>query len=176
MRRLGYSRSMPRHYRNTLAYRGRSPLSLQINGQITLSLALYASIVEGRLPSTRSTVVLQSSVPGRGMSTVVDVVKQDFIVLVLGDGKADGVSPALGRQPATGTGVTEVAEIAQRKIIGGEFSSVRAAHPAEGGAQRQPVRERPGDRETSLRRKEEGAGHDSNLSSHARDCVKFFCL
>ena len=110
------------------------------------------------------------------MSAVVDVVKQDFIVLVLGNGEADRVSQPLGGQPAAGTGVTEVAEIAQRSIIRGEFLAGRAAHPAEAGAQRQPVREQPRDREASLRRKEEGAGHDSNLSSRAADCVKFFYL
>jgi hypothetical protein len=165
-----------RRYRNTLEHPSRSTLSLQINGQVTLSLALYAGIVEGCLPSTRSTVVLQPSVPGRGMSAIVDVVEQDFIVRVLGNGEPDGVSPAFGRQPAAGIGMTEVAEIAQRSIIGGEFSSVGAARPAEAGAQRQPIRERPCDRETSLGRKEKGAGHGSNLSSHTTDCVKFFCL
>src|SRR5215469_8085284 len=172
----GLQKELPSDYRNRLAYRSRSPLSLEINGQVTLSLALYAGIVEGCLPTPRSTVVGQSSLPGRGMSAVVDVVKQDFIVLILGNGEADGVSQPLGGQPAAGTGVTEVAEIAQRRIIGGEFSSLRAAYSAEAGAQRQPIRERPGDCETSLRRKEEGAGHDSNLSSRAADCVKFFYL
>jgi len=68
------------------------------------------------------------------MSAVVDVINQDFIVLVLGNGEADGVSPAFSRQAAAGTGVTEVAEIVQRRIVGSEFFAVRAAHPAKASA------------------------------------------
>jgi hypothetical protein len=68
------------------------------------------------------------------MNAVVDIVEQDFIVRVLGNGEPDRVSPALDRQPAAGIGMTEVAEIVQRGIIGGEFFTVRAAGPAEPGA------------------------------------------
>ena len=108
--------------------------SLQINRQVTLCLALHASIIDGRFPLTRSAVVFQSSVLHRGMNAVVDIVEQDFTVYVLGNGEADRVSPALGRQPAAGIGMTEVAEIAQGGVIGDEFCSPRAAGPAEPGA------------------------------------------
>jgi hypothetical protein len=58
--------------------------------------------------------------------------------------------------------MTQIAEIAERGFFGSKFFTVCAASPAESGPEREPLRERKRDGETSLGRKEEWASHDSS--------------
>lgn len=136
-----------------------APATLEINRQVALRLPLRARICQRRGPALAGAVVFESSMRYRGVFAFKDVMQENPFSSIFGHGKSDRIGGTLGRHAAAAAGVAQVAEVAQHGIVGRKVFAIGAAAAAEAAAQRQPVRERPADREGSFRREEKRTSH-----------------
>ena len=95
-----------------------TPATFQIHGDIAFRLALRASIGERRRPCLRDAVVFELSMSNRRVLTLEDVVQENPVAGVLGDGKAERIRGWCRRHAGTAARVAKVAVIAQSDIIG----------------------------------------------------------
>jgi hypothetical protein len=107
---------------------------LQISSHKNLSLALQALISMGHRPGARGAVILKLAVLHRSMLALAGIVQQDPAASIFGYGKTDGVTAALGRKLPALSGVSNVAQLSQLFIIGGEPLGSRGAGTAISGA------------------------------------------
>lgn len=95
----------------------------------------------------------------RGVLALEDVMQENSFAGIFGHGKSHGIRGARRRNARTCVGVAQIAEIAQHGLIRKEFLAVGATRPAKTAAQRQTMRERPGDRVGSFRGEEVRTSH-----------------
>jgi hypothetical protein len=118
---------------------------IQIDAQVTLGLALYARVVDGRDPPARAAVVHQLSVRDRGMVEVVGVQEEDPVAGILDHREAHRIGDPIQRQPRAAAGMAEITALAQGRVVRDNVLFAGMAEAAKPASQGKTMRKRPGD-------------------------------